>query len=111
MVAKLHAHGIKAIGGTLISNVGQAGTNAATYTAHNDINQFILARGNFDSTADFYNKTRDPNNADFLTTTLQLQYATHSDPTGTPDFLHLGRAGAEAEAATLDLNFFKPNRR
>jgi hypothetical protein len=108
MVAKLHAHGIKAVGGTLITNVGQAGTNAATYTAHNDINQFILARGNFDSTADFYNKTRDPANTDFLTTTLQLQYATHSDPTGTPDFLHLGRAGAEAEAATLDLNFFKP---
>ncbi|HEX4385435.1 MAG TPA: GDSL-type esterase/lipase family protein [Myxococcales bacterium] len=111
MVAKLHARGIKAVGGTLITNVGQAGTNAATYTAHNDINQFILARGNFDSTADFYNKTRDPLNTDFLTTTLQLQYATHSDPTGTPDFLHLGRAGAEAEAATLDLSFFKPARR
>ena len=43
MVAKLHARGINAIGSTLISNVGQGGTSAATYTAHNDINQFILA--------------------------------------------------------------------
>jgi hypothetical protein len=110
MVAILHAHGIKAVGGTLITNVGQAGTNAATYTAHNDINQFILAHGNFDSTADFYNKTRDPADTNFLTTVLQPQFATHSDPTGTPDFLHLGRAGAEAEADTVDLGFFAPSR-
>jgi hypothetical protein len=111
MVGILHARGIHAVGSTLISNVGQAGTTAATYAAHNDINQFILARGNFDSTADFFNKTRDPSNADFLTTVLQPQFATHSDPTGTPDFLHLGRAGAEAEADTLDLAFFAPSRR
>jgi GDSL-like Lipase/Acylhydrolase family len=108
MVAILHSQGMKAVGSTLITNVGQAGTSAATYTAHNDINQFILAPGNFDSVADFYNATRDPANADFLTTMLQIQYATHSDPTGTPDWLHLGRAGAEAEGETLDVGFFKP---
>jgi hypothetical protein len=108
MVAILHARGIKAIGSTLITNVGQGGTTAATYTAHNDINQFILTPGRFDSVADFYNKTRDPANSDFLTTVLQPQFATHSDPTGTPDFLHLGRAGAEAEAETLDVTFFAP---
>jgi hypothetical protein len=108
MVAILRARGIYAIGSTLISNVGQAGTSAATYTAHNDINQFILTPGTFDSVADFYNATRDPANADFLTTTLQLQYATHSDPTGTPDWLHLGRAGALTESETLDIGFFKP---
>ena len=110
MVAILHARGIKAVGSTLITNVNQAGTSAATYTAHNDINQFILTPGNFDSTADFYNRTRDPANSDFLTTVLQPQFATHSDPTGTPDFLHLGRAGAEAEAGTLDVGFFAPAR-
>src|ERR1700738_2470507 len=99
MVAVRHAKGINAIGSTLITNVGQAGTSAATYTAHNDINQFILAPGNFDSVADFYNATRDPADFNFLHTKLQLQYATHSDPTGTPDWLHLGRAGALAEAA------------
>jgi hypothetical protein len=108
MVAILHASGIKAIGSTLITNVGQGGTSAATYTAHNDINQFILTPGSFDSVADFYNKTRDPANSDFLTTVLQPQFATHSDPTGTPDFLHLGRAGAEAEGETLDVTFFAP---
>jgi hypothetical protein len=108
MVGILHAQGIKAIGATLITNVGQGGTTTATYAAHDQINQFILRSGVFDSTADFYNKTRDPSNTDPLTTVLQLQYATHSDPTGTPDFLHLGRAGAEAEAETLDLGFFAP---
>ncbi len=108
MVGILHRLGIKAVGSTLITNVGQGGTSAATYTAHNDINQYILQSGVFDSLADFYNKTRDPSNPDFLTTVLQPQYATHSDPTGTPDFLHLGRAGAEAEGDTLDVGFFAP---
>ena len=110
MVAKIRGLGIGAIGSTLISNVGQSGTSAATYTAHNDINQFILTPGSFDSVADFYNATRDPANTDFLTTKIQIQYATHSDPTGTPDWLHLGRAGAQAEADQLDVGFFRPRR-
>jgi len=97
-----------AIWSRLISNFGQGGTNANTYTAHNDINQFILTPGNFDSLADFYNATRDPANTDFLTTKIQIQFATHSDPTGTPDWLHLGRAGAQAEADQLDVGFFRP---
>ncbi len=108
MVAKIRALGIGAIGSTLISNVGQSGTSPATYTAHNDINQFILTPGSFDSVADFYNATRAPTNTDFLTTKIQNQFATHSDPTGTPDWLHLGRAGAQAEADQLDVTFFRP---
>jgi hypothetical protein len=104
MVSILHNHGIKAIGATLISNIGQAGTNDQTYAAHNQINAFILTPGSFDSTADFYTVTADP-----VTKILLPQYATHSDPNGTPDFLHVGRAGAEAEASTLDISFFAPN--
>jgi hypothetical protein len=106
MVAILHSHGIKAIGATLISNIGQAGTTQATYDAHNRINAFILTPGAFDSTADFYTATADP-----VTKILLPQYATHSDPNGTPDFLHVGRAGAEAEANTLDIGFFGPSQR
>ncbi|HEY4782904.1 MAG TPA: GDSL-type esterase/lipase family protein, partial [Chthoniobacterales bacterium] len=105
MVGILHSHGIKAIGATLISNIGQAGTTQATYDAHNQINAFILTSGMFDSTADFYTVTADP-----VTKILLPQYRTHSDPNGTPDYLHLGRAGAEAEANTLDINFFAPDR-
>ena len=45
MVRILHTHGIKAIGATLISNIGQAGTDSATYDAHNTINTFILTSG------------------------------------------------------------------
>jgi GDSL-like Lipase/Acylhydrolase family len=105
MVGILHSHGIKAIGGTLVSNIGQAGTAQATYDAHNQINAFILNSGVFDSTADFYTATADP-----VTKVLLPQYATHSDPNGAPDFLHLGRAGAEAEANTLDVTFFAPDR-
>jgi hypothetical protein len=109
MAAKLHARGINAIGSTLISDVGQAGTNDATMTAHNTINQFILNSGGvYDSFADFYKATRDPNDSNFLTTKLQLPFATHSDPTGTPDWLHLGRAGAQAEAQELKIAFFAP---
>ncbi len=103
MVGILRANGIKAIGSTLISNVMQAGTTAATYAAHIQINNYILSPGAFDSTADFYTATCDP-----TTKILLPQYATHSDPNGTPDFLHLGRAGAEEEADTLDVNFFAP---
>ncbi|HYZ75053.1 MAG TPA: GDSL-type esterase/lipase family protein [Chthoniobacterales bacterium] len=106
MVGILHTHGINAIGATLISNIGQAGTTQATYDAHNQINAFILQSGVFDSTADFYTATADP-----VTKVLLPQYATHSDPNGTPDFLHVGRAGAEAEANTLDTNFFAPQGR
>jgi hypothetical protein len=105
MVGILHSHKINAIGATLISNIGQAGTTQATYDAHNQINAFILNSGVFDSTADFYAATADP-----VTKILLPQYATHSDPDGTPDFLHVGRAGAEAEANTLDINFFAPDR-
>jgi hypothetical protein len=43
-----------------------------------------------------------------VTKILLPQYATHSDPNGTPDYLHLGRASAEAEASTLDITFFAP---
>jgi hypothetical protein len=79
MAGILHSHGIKAIGATLISNIGQAGTTQATYDAHNAINTFILTSGVFDSTADFYTVTADP-----VTKILLPQYATHSDPNGTP---------------------------
>ena len=55
------------------------------------------------STAELYTATADP-----ATKVLLPQYATHSDPNGIPDFLHVGQAGAEAEARTLDVNFFAP---
>jgi hypothetical protein len=111
MVGRLHSRGINAIGATLISNVGQAGTTEATYQAHNAINAFIRAPGNFDSVADFFTVTSDPSNTDsFGNPILYPQYATHSDPNGTPDFLHVGRAGAQAEAGTLDIGFFAPGR-
>jgi GDSL-like Lipase/Acylhydrolase family len=105
MVGILHSNGIKAIGATLVSNIGQAGTTKATYDAHNQINAFILTSGVFDSMADFYTVTADP-----VTKILLPQYATHSDPNGTPDYLHVGRAGAEAEARTFDISFFAPDR-
>jgi len=113
MVQKLHGLGINAIGGTLISNVHQGGTTTATYVAHDEINQFILHSGVFDSLADFYGATIDPNNIDPVSgfPVLRADYQIHSDPDGTPDFLHLGRNGAEAEADTLDIGFFAPSRR
>ena len=111
MVSKLHARGINAIGATLISNVGQAGTSEATYQAHDTINAFIRTPGSFDSVCDFFTVTANPANTDsFGNPILYPQYATHSDPNGTPDFLHVGRAGAQAEAGTLDVGFFAPRK-
>jgi hypothetical protein len=116
MVAKLHGQGISAIGGTLISNVHQGGTDKNTYKAHNEINDFIIKSGTFDSSADFYDATldKDPSHIDpdpkfggFPG--LRADFTIHSDPDGTPDFLHLGRNGAQAEADTLDLSFFAPS--
>src|SRR5262249_39560547 len=96
MVAKLRGMGIHAIGATLISDVGQAGTTLATYAAHNQISDFIRAPGNFDSVADFFTATADPSNTDAAGNPILFpNFATHSDPNGTPDFLHLGRAGAQ----------------
>ncbi len=109
LVRRLHDRGIHAIGATLISNVGQSGTNQDTYAAHDAINDFIRLPGSFDSLADFFAVTADPTNTDeFGNPILFPHYATHSDPNGTPDFLHLGRAGAQAEAETLDVGFFAP---
>jgi len=110
MVTKLHNAGITAIGATLISNVHQNGTTTATYVAHDQINQYILHSGDFDSTADFYGATIDPANIDPVSgfPVLRADYQIHSDPDGTPDFLHLGRNGAQAEANTLDLSIFAP---
>jgi hypothetical protein len=111
MVGILHSMGINAIGATLISNVGQAGTTEATYQAHDTINAFIRAPGSFDSVCDFFTVTADPTNTDsFGNPVLYPQFATHSDPNGTPDFLHVGRAGAQAEAGTLDVTYFAPKR-
>jgi len=117
MVTKLHNQGINAIGATLISNVHQNGTTTATYTAHDDINKFILGTdakpSPFDSTADFYDATIDhPPNIDPASgfPVLRADFQIHSDPDGTPDFLHLGRNGAQAEAKRLDLSFFAPSR-
>ena len=112
MVGTLHSMAINAIGATLISNVGQSGTTEATYQAHDMINDFIRAAGSFDSVCDFFTVTADPTNTDsFGNPILYPQFATHSDPNGTPDFLHVGRAGAQAEAGTLDITFFAPGHR
>jgi len=105
MVDVLHSYGIKAIGATLTSTVQPGSTSRTTYDAHQAINDFILNSGVFDSRADFYGATVNPADPEHV---LHPAYATHSDPPTPFDFLHLGRAGAQAEANTLDINFFAP---
>jgi len=107
MVEILHSRGIKAVGSTLVSNVHQRGTTEKTYEAHNEINNFILHSGVFDSTADFYAATVDPDDPEQA---LLPAYATHSDPPSPFDFLHLGRAGAQAEGMSVDIDFFAPRK-
>jgi hypothetical protein len=65
------------------------------------INAFIRnSGGTFDSVADFDAATVGPDGV------LLPQYAIHSSGNPAPDYLHVGRAGMQAEAFSLDLSFF-----
>lgn len=100
----IHGAGLKFIGCTLTSTKNDPSANYGTdfgLAQAQLINAFIRnSGGTFDSVADFEAATTGPDGV------LLPQYATHSSGNPAPDYLHLGRAGMQAEAFTLDLNFF-----
>ena len=100
----IHGAGLKFIGATLSSTKNDPNANYGTpfgLTQAAAINAFILNSGGvFDSVADFYGATVGPDGV------LLPQYAIHSSGNPAPDYLHVGRAGMQAEAFSLDLNFF-----
>ena len=100
----IHGAGLKFIGATLTSTKNDPNANYGTpfgLAQAAAINAFILdSGGTFDSVADFYGATVGPDGV------LLPQYATHSSGNPAPDYLHVGRAGMQAEAFSLDLSFF-----
>ncbi len=111
IVARLHAAGINVVMSTITSTVGQAGRGGSADGLANyaRVNAFIRNSGGlFDSVADFYVATADASKGSIEDQTAPLfpEFAAHSSFNPAPDFLHQGRAGMQAEAATLDLSFF-----
>ena len=108
---RLRAANVTYIQATITSTVGEAGLGGspaglANYAA---INQFIRSNdGTFDSVADFQTATADPTKGDINADTAPLypQYAAHSSGNPAPDYIHVGRAGMQAESTTLNLSFF-----
>ncbi len=100
----IHGAGLKFIGATLSSTKNDPNANYGTpfgLAQAAAINDFIRnSGGTFDSVADFYTATVGPDGV------LLPQYATHSSGNPAPDYLHVGRAGMQAEAFALDLSFF-----
>jgi lysophospholipase L1-like esterase len=95
LVDRAHAHGIKALGGTLMPMGGLWLHNADTERLRQAVNDWIRTSGKFDAVVDFDAVTRDP-----------------ADPTRLrPDFdsgdhIHPNDAGNAAMADAIDLGLF-----
>jgi lysophospholipase L1-like esterase len=97
LAARAHAHGIKAIGGTVMPFVGSDyyhpdGANEADRQA---VNAFIRQSGVFDAVVDFDAATRDPARPDRLLAMYD-----------SGDHLHPSAAGYRAMAAAVPLTLF-----
>jgi lysophospholipase L1-like esterase len=102
IIRRVHARGIKIIGGTLTPSAGTAfglyGT-PETDAKRRAINDFIRTSGLFDGVADFAAATEDPANPG----RLLPAYDTNSTAGGPGDHLHPNRAGFLAMAAAVDV--------
>ena len=101
IVVRSHAHGIKAIGGTITPYVGSgyyhpAPANEADREA---VNQWIRTPGHFDAVIDFDQVTRDPAHPDRLLPTFD-----------SGDHLHPSAAGYAAMANAIPLSLFDVSR-
>lgn len=127
VVARLHHHGIKVYGATVVSALGL--NNPAegwdlvrfpTFLASGDngpaveagrlvLNQFIRTAGNFDGVAEFDAATRDPNPASLGN--MMPKYLPNSQFTQLPwDYLHPNHAGYNAMGLAVDIGAFAPGR-
>jgi lysophospholipase L1-like esterase len=92
LIAVAHAHGIRVIGATLQPDEGAGYWTAAGNTLREAVNNWILASGAFDGTADFSTVLEDPANP------AQLLPAFDSG-----DHLHPNDAGYQAIADSINL--------
>ena len=122
VVGRLHARGIKVIGATLTSSLGQnnptEGWDLNTFPGflasaddgpvidgyRKQINQFIRTSGLYDGVADFDQATLDP-----ATGNMKARYVPNSQFTQLPwDYLHPNHAGYNAMGMAIDIDMLRP---
>jgi lysophospholipase L1-like esterase len=108
-LARMKAHGLKVIGGTLTSALNSS--NSAYGTPELDqrrraVNNFIRTAGVFDAVADFDAATLDP-----ATGEIRPEFQPNSTIGGAGDKLHPNRAGYLAMASAIDLSALRPSTR
>jgi lysophospholipase L1-like esterase len=125
IVARLHRHGVKVYGATVVSALGRNNpaegwdlVHFPTFLASGDngpaveagrliLNQFIRTPGNFDGVVDFDAATRDPDPA--ALGNMKAKYLPNSQFTQLPwDYLHPNHAGYNAMALAVDIAPFAP---
>ena len=125
VVARLHRHGIKVYGATVVSALGlnnpaegwdlihfpsflASGDNGPAVEAGRLVlNRFIRTPGNFDGVVDFDAATRDPDPASLGN--MKAKYLPNSQFTQLPwDYLHPNHAGYNAMGLAVDIAPFAP---
>ena len=101
MIARAHAHGIKAFGATIMPFVGSSFYHPGPETEadRQAINEWIRAPGHFDGVVDFDKLTRDPDHPD----RLEAKY-------DSGDHLHPSPAGYAAMSEAVPPSWFVPER-
>jgi len=108
-ITRLHARGIKVIGGTLTSSLN---STAPHYGApdvdalRKVVNAFIRTGGEFDSVADF-----DAATVDAATGSLLPEFQPNSTVGGPGDLIHPNRDGYMAMANAVDIKMLAPSRK
>jgi lysophospholipase L1-like esterase len=99
MIMRAHAHGIQAIGATILPFVGSGYYHPGqpTEADRQAVNEWIRARGHFDAVIDFDKVTRDPQHPDRLLPAYD-----------SGDHLHPSPAGYAAMAGAVPLSMFAP---
>ena len=124
VVGRLHAHGVKVFGATVLSALGMNNppqgwdlVNFPTFLASVDngplvdaqrqvLNQYIRTSGLFDGVVDFDAAVLDP-----ATANMKSQYLPNSQLTELPwDYLHPNHAGYNAMGMAIDITPFAPAR-
>ncbi len=97
MIARAHAHGIKAIGATILPDVGSTyyHPGPSSEADRQAVNEWIRARGHFDAVIDFDKAMRDPQQTDRI---LQAY--------DSGDHLHPSPAGYRAMGEAVSLSLF-----
>jgi lysophospholipase L1-like esterase len=104
-VARLRARGVRVIGATITAALGAAGLagTAEVDVRRQTVNTFIRTSGIFDAVADFDRATLDPS-----TGALRAEFQPGSTTGGPGDRLHPNRAGYQAMASSIDLDWIAP---